>query len=220
MGLGQQLLSLAAPSSFILFTVASMLFSLALIPLALAPGVTAGPLPKTRLSLKSLARIPLPGVTGAVAARLLCRGFFSMTPVFDHGIGLSVPQIATLMASGLIGGLLMQWPLAKTSNLFDRRTEFIVLTFLKALVALAMMPLTKSGFSALIIGIILYRVNNFALYPLPFAKTNDYLSAEQVLPAAASMILAYFMGANLGPLLAGQTMVAVGPKGCLFTPPR
>ena len=37
MGLGQQLLSLAAPSSFILFTVASMLFSLALIPLALAP---------------------------------------------------------------------------------------------------------------------------------------------------------------------------------------
>ena len=33
------------------------------------------------------------------------------------------------------------------------------------------------------------------------------------MPAAAGMILAYSMGASLGPLLAGQTMAAVGPEG-------
>ena len=163
-----------------------MLFSLALIPLALAPGVTAAALPKTRLSLKALARISPLGVTAAVAAGLVSSGFFSMTPVFGHGMGLSVPQIATLMSSGLIGGLLMQWPLGKTSDRGDRRTVFIVLTFLMALVALAMVPLAKSGFSALIIGIILYGGINFALYPLALAHTNDYLSAEQVVPAAAA----------------------------------
>ena len=213
MGLGQQLLSLAAPSSFILFTVASMLFSLALIPLALAPGVTAGPLPKTRLSLGALAQISPLGVTGAIAAGLVSSSFFSMTPVFGHGVGLSVPQIATLMSSGLIGGLLMQWPLGKTSDLFDRRTVFILLTFLLALVALAMVPLVKTGFNALIVGIVIYGGINFALYPLALAHTNDYLSAEQVVPAAAGMILAYSLGASIGPFLAGQTMAAVGPEG-------
>ena len=52
-------------------------------------------------------------------------------------------RIATLMSSGLIGGLLMQWPLGKT-DLFDRRTVFLP-TFLPALVALAMVPLVKTG---------------------------------------------------------------------------
>ena len=113
-----------------------------------------------------------------------------MTPVFGHGIGLSVPQIATLMSSGLIGGLLMQWPLGKNLRSFRPAHGFIVLTFLTAPVALAMVPLVKSGFSALIIGIILYGGINFALYPLALAHTNDYLSAEQVVPAAAGMILA------------------------------
>ncbi|MEC8851059.1 MAG: MFS transporter [Pseudomonadota bacterium] len=136
-----------------------------------------------------------------------------MTPVFGHGVGLSVPQIATLMSSGLIGGLLMQWPLGKTSDLFDRRTVFILLTFLLALVALAMVPLVKTGFNALIVGIVIYGGINFALYPLALAHTNDYLSAKQVVPAAAGMILAYSLGASIGPFLAGQTMAAVGPEG-------
>ncbi|MEC8117479.1 MAG: hypothetical protein VX124_08930, partial [Pseudomonadota bacterium] len=54
---------------------------------------------------------------------------------------------------------------------------------------------------------------NFALYPLALAHTNDYLSAEQVVPAAAGMILAYSLGASIGPFLAGQTMATVGPEG-------
>ena len=98
------------------------------------------------------------------------------------------------MSSGLIGGLLMQWPLGKTSDLFDRRTVFILLTFLLAVVALAMVPLVKTGFNALIVGIVIYGGINFALYPLALAHTNDYLSAEQVVPAAAGMILAYSWG--------------------------
>ena len=107
----------------------------------------------------------------------------------------------------------MQWPLGKTSDLFDRRTVFILLTFLLALVALAMVPLVKTGFNALIVGIVIYGGINFALYPLALAHTNDYLSAEQVVPAAAGMILAYSLGASIGPFLAGQTMAAVGPEG-------
>ncbi|MEC7676250.1 MAG: hypothetical protein VYB89_12020 [Pseudomonadota bacterium] len=53
-----------------------MLFSLALIPLALVPGVTAGPLPKTRLSLGALAQISPLSVTGAIAAGLVSSSFF------------------------------------------------------------------------------------------------------------------------------------------------
>lgn len=57
--------------------------------------------------------------------------------------------------TGLIGGLLMQWPLGKTSDLFDRRTVFILLTFLLVVVALAMVPLVKTGFNALIVSIVI-----------------------------------------------------------------
>ena len=82
----------------------------------------------------------------------------------------------------------MQWPLGKTSDLFDRRTVFILPTFLLALVVLAMVPLVKTGFNALIVGIVSTAgLTSRSIHGRVY--TNDYLSAEQVVPAAAGMDL-------------------------------
>jgi MFS family permease len=216
MGLGQQILNFGDPGNFILFSVASILFSFALIPLAVAPSVSAGPLPKSRLSILQLFKISPLGVIAAIAAGLVSSVFFSMTPVFGRGIGLSLSQIATLMTSGLIGGLLMQWPIGKTSDIFDRRSVFIALVFALACTAVLLTQITSLGYSALVVGIVIYGGMNFALYPLALAHTNDFLDADDVVPASAGMILAYSIGASLGPTLAGQTMALLGPTGIFY----
>ena len=51
---------------------------------------------------------------------------------------------------------------------------------------------------------------------MALAHTNDYLSAEQVVLAAAGMIPPYSLGASIGPFPASQTMAAVGPEGVLI----
>ena len=215
-GLGQKILNFGDLDNFILFSVASILFSFALIPLAVAPSVSAGPLPKSRLSILQLFKILPLGVIAAIAAGLVSSVFFSMTPVFGRGIGLSLSYIATLMTSGLIGGLLMQWPIGKTSDIFDRQSVFIALVFALACTAVLLTQITSLGNSALMVGIVIYGGMNFALYPLALAHTKGVLGAGDVVPASAGMILAYSIGASLGPILAGQTMALLGSTGIFY----
>jgi len=53
----------------------------------------------------------------------------------------------------------------------------------------------------------------FSIYPLSLSHACDELSAEQVIGANQGLLLAYSLGAMLGPLLAPTAIELAGPQG-------
>ncbi len=51
------------------------------------------------------------------------------------------------------------------------------------------------------------------LYPLSVAETNDWLEENELVPAGAGMVLAYSLGASVGPLTASLVMERIGYAG-------
>ena len=110
-GCGQFLLPLADPSEFHLFSVASIIFSLALVPVLLSRAQAPMPASSHWMKMTALYRISPLGFIGVFCAGLVNAAFHGMGAVFGHEIGLSTQQISFFMASAIFGGLVLQWPM-------------------------------------------------------------------------------------------------------------
>ena len=119
--LGQFILNLPDTSGFLLFVIVSILVSFAVIPVALtrvAPPV----LPHVEaLSFHRLYQASPLGVVGTVASGLVLGSFYGFGPVFASGIGLDLSQTGLFMSAVIFGGVLLQLPIGRLSDLFDRR---------------------------------------------------------------------------------------------------
>ncbi|WP_142847460.1 MFS transporter [Telmatospirillum sp. J64-1] len=216
-GAGQFLLNLHDPSGFGLFVLASILLSVALVPVA-ATKVTAPATPQpSRLSFRRLYEISPLGVAGAFASGLTVGSFYGIGPIFAHEIGLPVSGTAQLMAAAIMGGLLLQFPIGRGSDLFDRRKVIVALCGGILLVSLALTQVGEN-ITALLVLAALFGGANFTLYPLCVAHANDFIGPEDVVPVSGGLLLSYSLGATIGPLSAAAFMEAVGPSGLfLFT---
>lgn len=213
LGGGQQLLHLSDPNTFVLFALASILFSIALVPLTLARSVTAGPLDPSRLSIKALYKASPLGVTGSFAAGAMTGAWYGLGPVFAVDIGLSVSSVATFLGAGTIGGMIIQWPNGKLSDRFDRRAVLTTNLFLSAIIAFAISQFYNEGMAVLLILAACFGGTSFTIYSLSVAHCNDQLDTKDMVPASAGLLFAYGVGASLGPFTASQVMGFVGPQG-------
>ncbi|HEX6094183.1 MAG TPA: MFS transporter, partial [Dongiaceae bacterium] len=117
------------------------------------------------------------------------------------------------MTVTLVGGLLAQFPVGAFSDRMDRRRLMLILTLAAAAIAGVM---AVSGVSALLplaaLGFLMDAAAH-PLYGLSVAQTNDYVERDQFVPAAGGLLLAYGIGASLGPIASSQVMEAMGPRG-------
>ena len=213
MSAGQQLLNLQAPTSFVLFTVASILFSLALVPLVLSRSVTAGEVVPSRLSFVQLFRISPLGVIGCFAGGALVATLLGLMPVYLGDLGYEVFDIALFMSVIILGGLVVQYPVGCASDFFDRRTVIALALFAGAGVCCAIVLAPELGFWQLAGMTILYGGITYAIYPLAVSHANDFLDPADLVAASAGLIMAMAVGAALGPLATAVMMEAMGPDG-------
>lgn len=207
---GQFLLNLgtgAAP-----FIAASMFLSLAVLPVALTRGA-----PPALPELKSLGLVrlyhasPL-GIVGAVATGIILGAFYGFGPVFARGLGFDAAAIANFMSAAIAGGIALQWPLGRLSDLFDRRK--VILGALAAATAASIaVLLLGADYLQLLIAIALFGGIVFALYPLCVAHTNDHLQEAERLAATGGLVLAYSAGAAVGPLAGAVANGLIGIHG-------
>jgi MFS family permease len=210
---GPLLLNLGDPHDFELFSLTAILFVAALLPVALTrtgnPEITR----RSRLSLSRLFAISPLGVAGCLTAGLVNSSFYGMGAVYGQAVGLGSGAISLFMTVTLVGGLLAQFPVGAFSDRMDRRRLMLILTLTAAAVAAVM---TVSGVSALLplaaLGFLMDAAAH-PLYGLSVAQTNDYVERDQFVPAAGGLLLAYGIGASLGPIASSQVMEAIGPRG-------
>jgi MFS family permease len=201
MSAGQQLLNLEEPTSFVLFAVASVLFSLALLPLVLSRSVSVGEVIPSRLSLKELFQISPLGVIGSLGSGALVSILIGLSPVYLRSIGFSVAQTALFMSIIILGGLIVQYVVGRASDVFDRRTVIATSLFLGGALCLIICLVPSLTFWFLAASTTIYSGIVFAMYPLSVAHANDFLEVDDLVPASAGLIMAMAIGATIGPMI-------------------
>ena len=212
-GIGQFILPLGDPASYELFSVASIVFSLALVPVLLTRASAPRPAPPDRLDVRALWRTSPLGLLGAFGAGLVNSTFYGLGAVFAQAIGLTLAATSTFMAAAIFGGLLLQWPVGRLSDRFDRRWVLVGVTLATSLMCLGIVLSSSEPGRALFVFAVLYGGFSFTVYSLCAAHTNDFADPDKLAQTAGGLLVAYGLGAFVGPLAAGLLMGQVGPAG-------
>jgi MFS family permease len=210
LALGQGLVLFGEGDALAPYALASILFSLGVVPTALGRGAQPA-LPKApTLRLSMLLREAPGGLMTAAIAGAVTGVFWTLTAPFAQGHGLATATIAALIAATVVGGALLQAPLGWLSNRIDRRALVSVACVGGAFAAVLL------GFSAReapawvpAVGLMLGGCI-FVLYALAVAQTCDRVPREQALEATQGLLLVNGFGAALGPVLAGAVLGAFG----------
>lgn len=211
--LGQMLMLVDDPIRFHLFSLASILVSLAAVPVALTRYPQPAPISSARLSVSNLYRISPVGVAGVLTVGLANGAFWGMAPAFASQIGLSVPQIAWFMSATVIGGALSQWPFGRLSDRMDRRKTILIACALACGSALLLI-FTGLAMPTLMIGAaFLFGVFSFPLYALSAAHANDMAKDVDFVGIAGGLLLVNGAGSVIGPVLGGIAMDRFGALG-------
>jgi MFS family permease len=216
--LGQFLVNVKSTAGVELFCLGGLLTSLSLIPVVTTR--VAGPeIGKIRpLKLSQLYRASPLGVAGSGGAGLLNGGFYGLGAVYANKLGLSVFDVSLFMGLPVFGGLVLQWPIGRLSDRYDRRTVMlmIVLGTMIASFALSILSYTEAALMFLLVAGAFLGGCLATIYPISVAHAFDYIDRSEMISANSSMLLIWAIGATIGPLAGSLLMGQVGPSGLFY----
>lgn len=214
---GQFLLNVSDPRSFELFTLISILISLAAIPIL----VTATPMPAFAaarpVGIVTLYRVAPTGLVGSFLINACYAMALGMGAVYASRMGMRVSEISLFIAVLLIGGMLMQWPLGKLSDRMDRRTVIAGSAFAALIFAVASALVGGTGGIGYLLLALLFGGSCFPLLALYLALTNDQLEADQTVGASSALLLVGGVGASIGPFMVSLAMDSWGPSSFFWS---
>jgi MFS family permease len=205
-GIGQFTLTFGDPAEFELFVIASIIFSVALVPVLMTRASAPKPVAPQRMSFRDLFAISPLGVVATVCAGMANSSLNSLAPVFARDIGLSVAQISTFMAITLVGGMVLQYPVGRLSDRLDRRSILLITAAASSLACLGIVAASSMPIIWLFAAGAVYGSFCYTIYPLAAAQINDLADPERLVQVSAGILVAYGAGAIMGPVVAGQLM--------------
>jgi MFS family permease len=206
----QQLLNLADPKDFVLFVLAAILISAALMPIALTRQVQPSVPDTLHTNLRQIAGIAPLALAAAGLSGLALGAFWGMAPVYAALSGFDATGVGLLMSSTILGGALLQWPIGIYSDKHDRRLVLFWVVAFSVLVAV-LMSLVPAG--RLLLGLIfVWGGLAFAIYPIAVAQLIDQLHSDEILSGSSSLLMVNGIGSVCGPLLAGLLMEHLGAQ--------
>lgn len=210
---GQILFSVADPRGFGAFVFASVLVSLAVVPLSLSR-VTVPTLPDpSPLSMRELIAVAPLAPVGAALSGFTAAAMVGAGAVYAVEAGLGRGGTAALIGAALAGGLVLQVPLGRLSDLVDRRLVIVATGLGAAALSLVAASLGPDRIGAVIAVTVLAGGAAFPLYSLSSAHLNDYLDQQLVVAAGARMVLVNGLGSIGGPIVGAFAVEAAGPGG-------
>lgn len=201
------------------FLLASMVFSFALIPVALTRARGPESSDVVSVGLRALWRQAPAAVVGCLYVGLVSGPLTSVIPAYGILAGLDQRNTILLTAGIQVGALLMQWPM---SLLADRVASRLIMLCAVSLV-------TATAATLLVIqaaDVAQARVWLFSLFALiggcsiplyTVAVTHAYLriGREQAVGLSAQLLFLWGTGAAVGPVIATALMQAMGARGML-----
>ena len=214
MAAGQMLLLLYDPNQLRVFAIASVLVSLAAIPVALSTAKAPEPPQTVALNLRRLYRNSPAATIGCLIVGLANGSFWSLAPVFTSAYSTDLSLASWFMTSGVIGGALGQWPLGYLSDKFGRREVMVVAAAGGGVIAVLIVWLASSlSFLSLNLLGLAWGAMAFPLYSIAVAHANDHAEPDQFVQISSGTLFIYGIGAVIGPFLASATMTLAGQSG-------
>ncbi len=213
--IGQMMLTLDEPTNFPLFALASILVSLAAVPVALTTAPAPKPVETVHVHFAKLLKTSPVGAVGCFAVGLANGAFWALGPVYAQAGTGGVTAVALFMSVTVIAGAIGQWPLGHLSDRMDRR-RVIVASCSGAAVAAAVLVFMDPDWRTPVLALAFcFGMFAFPLYALSVAHTNDFVSPEGYVEAASGLLLLYALGAVAGPIVASLGVKFFG-IGALF----
>lgn len=210
---GQYIMPFGNAEELDIFMIVALLFGMALLPTALSSAQAPVPLARVSLDLKGLYLKSPAAVVGAFLTGLVNGVWLFFGPIYGEDAGLSTTGIATMLACGMIGGAVAQFPFGRLSDKIDRRYVMIMGGCLGLAVSLVMMILQPQNAAMIFAGMFLFGAAVFPIYALNVAHANDMADPEEFVKISSGLLIVYGVGTIVGPQLGGRLMDTIGPSG-------
>ena len=211
--LGQFLLNVSDPLSWVPYILIAILTCLSVIPVSLtkaAAPVTSEP---SYLKFTKLLKISPLGVIGCFLSGIMLGAVYGLGPLYAQEIGLNLKDIALFMSIIIFGGLVLQWPIGHISDYIDRRKILLIVGLLTTATSILIAILDAYNIYLLFGIVFLFGGFSFTLYPLCISHTCDHLEPKDFVAATGGLMIAYGLGAIIGPLIAPFSFRLFGAKG-------
>lgn len=206
---GQMLVTTASIHDFTLFAVASVLISVAVLPVAMTRSDQPAPITLVQFRPRLLYETAPVGLVGALLIGVANGAFWSLGTIFATERGLDTNGAAIFMSVAVIGGAVMQWPIGRLSDLFDRRTVLAGVMAAAASVS-AVLALLPTGLPGLMVMSLLFGMTTLTGYSVAAAHAYDRASKDTYVEMAAGVLLANGLGSIFGPIAASALMEGLG----------
>ena len=216
LGIGQQMLLFSDPLDLNLFALASVLVSLAAVPVLMSTSDTPKAIEHARLDFRYLYKNSPVGMLGTFASGLTNGAFWAMAPVFSVAMSNSISVTANFMTAVVLGGAIGQWPLGWLSDQIDRRHVLAAAAFIGFIVAGFMwFAGDRLASGSIILLAAVWGSVAFPVYSISVAHANDRAETGNFVMVSAGLLLMYGIGAIIGPFLA-SAMMTLGSVSDLF----
>lgn len=211
-GAGQFFISLGNTVDLNLYAIAGMLGSLSVIPLAMSKIAAPKIEEVSELDLRMLLKKAPTGLSGSLSSGLILGAVYSLFPVYLQLKTQSHNLVALYMAIIIFGGMTLQYPVGKVSDYIDRRFVMIVICLSTILMCALLMSFLNVPYLGGAITFILGGMI-FTLYPLSVTYGCEALDNKELVAGTQGLLLAYSIGAMLGPVIAPGFMKLIGNEG-------
>ncbi|MCO5730718.1 MFS transporter [Rhizobium sp. SSA_523] len=196
----------------VIFSLVAIALALSLVPISVADRSSPTPPEAINYDIRAVWRISPLSVVGVVAVGLSMAAFRNIGPLYAQDIGMDVTQIATFMSAGIIGGVVLQYPLGLFSDRLDRRKVIIWATIGTILTGGYLSFFAGTDETSNIIGVFIYGAFAMPLYSLCSAHGNDHAKPGEHALVSAGLLFFWSIGATIGPLLASLLLQFIGPE--------
>ena len=200
MGIGQFLLTLAAPDSIDLFILISVIISFGLIPILL----TAKPAPSfdtsSKMSIIDIYRASPLAVIGNCLTGMAHGTIFGLGAIYASHVLVELSAISWFMACFLIGSLISLWPIGYLSDRIGRRGIMAALSIISIACCLFAIATPKDSITFYLI-IVALGGAAMPMYSICVAYANDRLEPHQIVAASGSLVMVSGIGLMTGPIV-------------------
>ncbi len=209
---GQYFLDLYPIDSLQPFILASLLCCAGIVPVAMtrakSPEIHE---PEVKRAGEVLVESPF-GFFGCIISGLMLSSIYSFGPNFALSHDVSP---AGLMSIIIMGGVLLQVPMGRLSDVFDRRSVLMILAGLTIIPCL-IIPHVVDQKTPLMITAFLLGGLSFTLYPLSVTHACDRINSKVLTSVTAVLLMAFGIGSVLGPLISPYFMLWYGSVGLFY----
>ncbi|MBL6674417.1 MAG: MFS transporter [Candidatus Puniceispirillum sp.] len=212
MGGGQLMIGLGATGGIGLFLLASVMVSIAVVPILITVSVAPNFEAPERLSFRRILQVSPLSVFGMAFIGLVVSMLFGMGPVYGRNLGLDNTEIGYFMTSIMVGTLLLQYPVGRLSDKFDRRAVILGASASAAVCIAIASFFDANQFILLLIFTMVFGGLTFSLYSLFIAHANDFLPPSQMVAVSSGLLMVNGAGAVVGSPFAATIIEVFGSR--------